>query len=82
MNQLFTLLLPYQLAKPADVTLTIYGVNGQVVRELALGHQATWYQSRSGAAYLDGRNAFGKPVVSGCISIHSSPGISSCREKW
>ena len=58
--------IPYQLSTSADVTLTIYGVNGQVVRELALGHQAAGiYQSRSRAAYWDGRNAFGEPVASG-----------------
>ena len=58
--------IPYQLSEPADVTLTIYGVNGQIVRELALGHQvAGKYQSRNRAAYWDGRNTFGEPVASG-----------------
>ena len=58
--------IPYQLAKDADVTLTIYAVNGHVVRKLALGHQpAGMYQNRSRAAYWDGRNAFGEPVASG-----------------
>ena len=58
--------IPYQLAKDAEVTLHIYAVNGQVVRRLALGHQpAGIYQSRSRAAYWDGRNAFGEPVASG-----------------
>ncbi|RKU26088.1 hypothetical protein C6499_14175 [Candidatus Poribacteria bacterium] len=58
--------IPYHLAKPAAVTITIYAVNGQVVRELALGHQpAGIYQTRSRAAYWDGRNAFGEPVASG-----------------
>ena len=58
--------IPYKLAKPADVTLTIYAVNGQVVRRLALGHQpAGLYQNRSRAAYWDGRNAVGEPVASG-----------------
>ena len=58
--------IPYQLAAAANVTLTIYDINGQVVRQLALGHQAAGiYQSRSRAAYWDGRNAFGEPVASG-----------------
>jgi WD40 repeat protein len=58
--------IPYQLARPADVTLTIYTVNGQVVRQLALGHQLPGtYQSRSRAAYWDGRNAVGESVASG-----------------
>ena len=48
--------IPYQLTKPADVTLTIYAVNGQVIRRLALGHQlAGTYQSKSRAAYWDGK---------------------------
>ena len=58
--------IPYQLAKPTEVTITIYAANGQVVRTLALGHQpAGIYQTRSRAAYWDGRNAFGEPVASG-----------------
>ena len=58
--------IPYQLAKPSDVTLTIYAVNGQVVRTLTLGHQpAGIYRTRSRAAYWDGRNAVGEPVASG-----------------
>jgi len=58
--------IPYQLAAPADVTLRIYAVDGQVVRTLTLGHHpAGIYQSRSRAAYWDGRNAVGEPVASG-----------------
>ena len=58
--------LPYQLAKPADVTLTIYDVRGVVVRRLALGHQAAgFYYSRGRAAYWDGRNEIGEKVASG-----------------
>ena len=58
--------IPYQLAKPTEVTITIYALNGQVVRTLALGHQVTgMYQNRSRAAYWDGRNEFGEKVASG-----------------
>ena len=58
--------IPYHLAKEAEVTLHIYAVNGQIVRTLALGHQpAGVYQTRSRAAYWDGRNVFGEPVASG-----------------
>ena len=58
--------IPYQLAKPTEVAITIYAVDGQVVRTLTLGHQPTGvYQTRSRAAYWDGRNAFGEPVASG-----------------
>ena len=58
--------IPYQLSKSADVSLTIYDIQGRVVRALDLGHQrAGTYHSRSRAAYWDGRNAVGEPVASG-----------------
>ena len=58
--------IPYQLATPADVSLKIYDIQGQVVRRLSLGHQAAgFYETRSRAAYWDGRNALGEPVASG-----------------
>ena len=58
--------IPYQLAEPADVTISIYSVDGKLVRTLTLGHQpAGVYQNRSRAAYWDGRNAFGERVASG-----------------
>ena len=58
--------IPYQLANSADVTLMIYDMNGQLVRRLAVGHQAAgMYQSRSRAAYWDGRNQLGETVASG-----------------
>ena len=58
--------IPYQLAIPAFVTLTIYDMNGQTVRRLALGHQAAgMYQSRIRAVYWDGRNQLGESVASG-----------------
>ena len=58
--------IPYQLAKPADVTVTIYASDGNVVRTLALGHQAAgMYKHRSQAAYWDGKNELGESVASG-----------------
>ncbi len=58
--------IPYQLAKPAEVILRIYSVNGMLVRTLALGHQpAGIYHSRARAAYWDGKNEAGEPVASG-----------------
>ena len=58
--------IPYQLAESAEVTLTIYDMNGQVVRRLAVGHQAAgMYRSRTRAAYWDGRNHLGEAVASG-----------------
>ena len=58
--------IPYQLAESAEVTLNIYDMNGQLIRQLALGYQAAgMYQSRSRAAYWDGRNQLGESVASG-----------------
>jgi len=58
--------IPYQLAKPAEVTLTIHTANGTVVRTLVLGYQSAGiYESRSRAAYWDGKNTQGEPVSSG-----------------
>ena len=58
--------IPYQLAKAADVTVTIYASDGIVVRTLALGHQAAgMYKNRTHAAYWDGKNELGETVASG-----------------
>ncbi len=58
--------IPYQLAVPAEVTLTIYDMNGGIVRRFEVGYQpAGLYQSRSRAAYWDGRNMRGESVASG-----------------
>ena len=57
---------PYQLSKSADVTLTIYDIQGRVVRALDLGHRrAGMYQTRTRAAYWDGKNDFGEQAASG-----------------
>ena len=58
--------ISYQLAEPAEVTLTIYDMNGELVRRLVVGHRAVGvYRSRSRAVYWDGRNQLGKSVASG-----------------
>ena len=58
--------IPYQLAKAADVTVTVYAPDGNVVRTLALGHQAAgMYKNRTQAAYWDGTNELGETMASG-----------------
>ena len=58
--------IPYQLSASADVSVSIYAVDGRLVRRLDLGHQSAGvYRSRSRAAYWDGRNEFGERVASG-----------------
>ena len=67
--------IPYQLATPAEVTLTIYDMNGGVVRHLEMGHQAEGiYQSRNRALYWDGRNGRGEFVASGLYFYTLSAG--------
>ena len=58
--------IPYQLATPADVSISIYAADGRLVRALDLGHQPIGtYQNRSRAAYWDGKNEIGESVASG-----------------
>ena len=58
--------IPYRLAKATDVTVTIHAMNGSLIRTLDLGYQAAGiYQSKSRAAYWDGRNELGERVASG-----------------
>ena len=58
--------IPYQLATPAEVAVTIYDMNGGAVRRLEVGHRpAGMYQNRSRALYWDGRNQHGESVASG-----------------
>ena len=58
--------IPYQLSEPADVNISIYAADGRLVRRLDLGHQSVGlYESRSRAAYWDGKNEIGEPVASG-----------------
>ena len=74
--------IPYQLAVPADVTVRIYAMDGSLVRTLALGHQAAGiYQSRSRAAYWDGKNELGEPVASGAYFYTLTAGEFSSTRK-
>ena len=58
--------IPYKLAKPAEVMVTIYAADGKLVRTMQLGHQpAGVYQVKSRAAYWDGKNELGESVASG-----------------
>jgi len=58
--------IPYQLAQPAEVTMSIYAADGKLVRTLRLGHQAAGkYQSKTRAVHWDGRNDLGEHVASG-----------------
>ena len=58
--------IPYQLAEPADVSISIYAADGKLVRTLASGHQPMGiYESRNRAVYWDGKNEISESVASG-----------------
>ena len=58
--------IPYQLAQPADITISIYKVDGAVIRTLNLGHRPPGvYQDKTRAAYWDGKNEVGESIASG-----------------
>ncbi|RKU18377.1 hypothetical protein C6501_02825 [Candidatus Poribacteria bacterium] len=74
--------IPYQLAKPADVTLHIYAADGKLVRTLALGHQAVGkYHDRNRAAHWDGKNDVGESVASGVYFYTLTAGDFSATRK-
>ena len=74
--------IPYRLAEDAFVTLTIYNLNGQVVRTLDVGHRiAAVYERRSKAIYWDGRNGLGEQVASGVYFYTLTAGDYSATRK-
>ena len=74
--------IPYRLAKPTDVSISIYTVGGKLVRTLELGHQSIGiYQNKSRAAYWDGKNELGEPVASGVYFYSLSAGDFSATRK-
>ena len=74
--------IPYELAAAAEVTVTIHASDGRLVRTLALGQMpAGVYQSRSRAAYWDGRSAQGEPVASGVYFYTLTAGDFSATRK-
>ena len=74
--------IPYHLSEDADVRLTIYDINGEMVRDIDVGHQtAAKYDTRSKAIYWDGRNRFGEQVASGIYFYHLQAGDFSGTRK-
>ena len=58
--------VPYQLAKPAEVAVSIHAADGRLIRTLELGQlPAGVYQDKNHAAYWDGKNEQGESVASG-----------------
>ena len=58
--------IPYHLADDTAVRISIYDIQGALVRQFNIGHQkAGYYTDRTRAAYWDGLNEIGEPVASG-----------------
>ena len=58
--------MPYQLAMPSEVVMTIHSATGKVVRTLTLGHQpAGIYKTQNRAAHWNGKNEQDELVSSG-----------------
>jgi flagellar hook assembly protein FlgD len=58
--------IPFKLAEGGKATITIYDINGRLVRMLSLGCvPAGVYQTKTKAAYWNGRNESGELVASG-----------------
>ncbi len=74
--------IPYKLSKPAEVIVTIYASDGQLIRTLVLGHRSMGtYQSKSRAAYWDGKNESGEKVASGVYFYTLTAGDFSATRK-
>ena len=74
--------IPYQLAKPAEVTVSIHAAHGKLVRSLALGRlPAGVYQDKSRAAYWNGKNEQGERVASGVYFYTLKAGDFSATKK-
>ncbi len=58
--------IPYQLADSTDIVITIYDINGKLIRTLDLGYKpAGKYINQNRAAYWNGKNDIGESVGSG-----------------
>ena len=74
--------IPYKLSTDATVTIRIYDVKGQLVRQLDLGVQeASSYLDKEKAAYWDGKDATGQSVSSGVYFYQLKAGDFSATRK-
>ena len=74
--------IPFRLAEDVFVTLTVYDLNGHVVRTLDVGHRiAAVYENRSKAIYWDGKNGLGESVASGVYFYTLTAGDYSATRK-
>ncbi len=74
--------IPYQLATPSNVSISIYASDGKLIRTLDLGHKLVGiYQSRIRAAHWDGKNNLGEKVATGVYFVKFSAGDFTATRK-
>ena len=74
--------IPYHLANPSNVRITIYDMRGIIIRDLDIGHQqAGYYTSRNRAAHWEGTNEIGERVSSGVYFYQLQAGNRSYLRK-
>ena len=74
--------IPYQLAKPADVSVKIYDVGGRLVRTIVVGFKPVgYYLTQERAAYWNGHNETGEPVSSGVYFLQFVAGDFSATRR-
>ena len=67
-------LLPFQLARPAEVELQVYNLLGQVVRRFVMGRLPAGYYDGGRAVRWDGRDSRGRQVASGVYLVRLEAG--------
>lgn len=74
--------IPFKLKEESDVAITIYDINGRVIRTLDLGHvSAGIHNTKSKAAYWNGTNDVGEHVASGIYFYRLQAGNFSALRK-
>lgn len=74
--------IPYRLTQEAEVTITIYNLNGRQIRRLELGFKAPGlYIDKARSAYWDGIDSSGEPVSSGIYFYRMEAGGFSAIQK-
>jgi flagellar hook assembly protein FlgD len=70
--------IPYKLNQTVNVDISIYNVNGQLVRMMRLGEKSPGnYVTKDKAAYWDGTNNKGERVASGAYFYQLKAGEKS-----
>ena len=71
--------IPYRLSESADVQITIYAQNGELIREFNLGYQPRGERT----LYWDGKNQDGETLASGIYFYQfRADDVQSVRKMW